>query len=99
VWQRNINDLSDEQIIKGLRKCIACDEFISISSFRKAAFGIVTPEKAYARIHDDRLAAQAWSMVDNWKKKTASEKEVKEDFIDNYEYLTEKLLTGEDYDI
>lgn len=96
VWSKCISDLSDEQIDIAFKKCVSCDEFISIASFRKAAFGIVSPERAYRLKDGDALANMAFERIDSWFKKTASEKEVKAAFIEEYQNLAEEILTRYD---
>jgi hypothetical protein len=97
-WCEAINDLEDHEIERAIKKCKYTCEFINISSFRKAALGIVTAERAYNLINSDQLATKAWLMIDSWIRQTGAEKEIKKEFIANYNNLSEKLLMGENYD-
>ena len=92
VWESVIKDLTNDQIKKAIEKCKFTCEFISISKFRMAAFDITTPDSAYARIGDDEIATQAWEAIDAWYRKTGNERELKQAFVENYKYFSEKKL-------
>ena len=96
-WEDAIHDLGEHEIERGIKKCKYSCEFINISTFRKAALGIIAAEQAYGMINSDDLAAKAWSQIDSWVRKTSPEKDVKREFIANYNNLAEKLLIGNNY--
>jgi hypothetical protein len=97
-WEPVIKDLSDDQIEKAIKKCKYTCDFITIQAFRKAALDIVPADRAWSLINKDSLATEAYNNVDGWFKKTAAEKDVKREFMANYNNLVEKLLIGDDYD-
>lgn len=94
IWKDIISRLDDEQITTALKKTVYSQEFPpSPAQFFKSALGIITPEQAWAAIGENKLATRAYNGIDSWFKKTASEKEVKQEFIATYKNLAERLLT------
>jgi hypothetical protein len=96
IWNHVVSRLETSLVEKTLKKIILTSEFPpSPAQFLKVALNIIPAEQAYAAIGDNELAQEAYSYIDSWFKKTAPEKEVKQEFIAIYKNLVEKLLTGE----
>jgi hypothetical protein len=94
-WVGAVKGLTNEQIERGINICKYECEYINISKFKKAALGILNPERAYELREKDAIASSAWISTDVWLRKTGTEKDVKRAFIANYDNLCEKLLFGE----
>jgi len=97
-WEEAIKDLDDEEIARAVKKCKYTCEFINISKFRQAALDIVPAEQACTMINTNDLAFKAWHSIDPWFRQTRPEKELRKEFIANYNRLADKLLMGDDYD-
>ena len=97
-WEDAIRDLNDSQIEQAVKKCKYTCEFINISTFRKAALGVISASRAYEDRETNPLARRAWGDMDDWYKTHESEDNVRKRFMSVYDNLVEQILVGDEYD-
>jgi hypothetical protein len=89
AWTSSIADLTNEQLHRAMRKFTRCEDWVSISGFRKAALGIYEPSRAWEVRYDDPIANKVWNNIYTIDQKSADARAV---FMAKYDVYTEKLL-------
>lgn len=93
IWYARTADLTDEQISKAIVFCENnCDYPPSIATFKKAALGIVSVDRAWELRETDEIAKKAYAICDDFLMRTSSISDAKKIFAASYQNLSEQLL-------
>jgi hypothetical protein len=89
AWESVVADLTPEQLHKAMRKFTRCEDWVSLSGFRKAALGIYEPSRAWEMRYDDPIASKVWNNIYTIDQKSADARSI---FMAKYDVFIEKLL-------